>query len=428
MDHVKKVRLKNGMDLLLVPQTGADSMTLLVLVKVGSRYEVQKLTGASHVIEHMMFKGTEKRPNTQAISQELDRYGAEYNAYTGKDMTGYYIKMDAAHTDTAIDLLYDMLFHSKFDAQELDRERAVIVEEIKMYEDNPRDHIADLLEEKMYQGSTLGWNIAGTRKSVMKMRRSDLLDYRDSYYIPQRLTLVLAGKILPGAEKKFAETFGRVPVPKKRQDEPFACFKDPRKLKNPVAYLEKNTEQVQLTLGFYGLPYGHEDRQAAKLMALILGGTMSSRLFIEIRERRGLCYAIRASHDSLEDTGAFTVAAGLDKARFPEAIKAIYGELNRVMQESVEKDELARAKEHIQGRMSLSFEDSASRAEWYGRQWVFERKLESPEKRLAAIRKVTTEDVQRAARTLLNPERMAIAAIGPLGKVTNFKKMINWKK
>lgn len=427
MDKVKKITLKNGMDLLLVPQTGAASMTLLVLSKVGSRYETAKLSGASHFIEHLMFKGTEKRPTTRDISQELDGYGAEYNAYTGKDMTGYYVKMDAAHTDVAVDMLHDMLFHSKFDAEELNRERGVILEEIKMYEDNPRDHIADLLEGKLFQGSTLGWNIAGSRKTVSGMRRADMLAYRDAYYVPGRMTVILAGKILPGVQQLFAKTFGHVTAPKKRADAPFACFKNPRKIAQPIAYLEKKTEQVQLVLGFYGLPYGHADKQAAQLLGLILGGTMSSRLFIEIRERRGLCYAIRAGHDSLEDTGAFTVSAGLDKARFPEAIKAIYGELNRIMQEPVSKGELERAKEHIQGRMRLAFEDSAARAEWYGRQWLFERKLETPEKRLAKIRQVTADDIRRVARSLLNPQRMAIAAIGPLGNAAKFKSLISWK-
>ena len=427
MDNVKKITLKNGMDLLLVPQTGAASMTLLVLSKVGSRYETAKLSGASHFIEHLMFKGTAKRPTTRDISQELDGYGAEYNAYTGKDMTGYYIKMDAAHTDAAVDMLHDMLFHSKFDPDELNRERGVIIEEIKMYEDNPRDHIADLLEEKMFHGSTLGWNIAGTRQTVSQMKRADMLAYRDAYYVPGRMTVVLAGKIQPGVQKLFAQTFGHVAAPKKRQDAPFACFKQPKKLANSIAYLEKKTEQVQLTLGFYGFPYGHDDRYVAQLMGLILGGTMSSRLFIEIRERRGLCYAIRAGHDSLEDVGAFTVSAGLDKARFPEAVKAIYGELNRIMQEPVSKGELERAKEHIQGRMRLAFEDSAARAEWYGRQWVFERKLETPEKRLAKIRKVTADDIRRVARTVLNPQRMVAAAIGPLGNSAKFKRLISWK-
>jgi len=425
--ETKHHKLSNGMDLILVPQTGAASMTLLVLTKVGSRYETAKLNGASHFIEHLMFKGTAKRPNTQAISQELDRYGAEYNAYTGKDMTGYYIKMDAAHTGVAVDMLHDMLFHSKFDPVELNRERGVILEEIKMYEDNPRDHIADLLESSLYHGSTLGWNIAGTRQTVAHMKREEMIAYRDAYYVPGRMTIALAGKIDAKSLDMFKKTFGSVHAPQHHFDRPFARFHQPGRLAKPRALENKKIEQIQFCLGFYGLPYSHQDRFAAGLLALILGGSMSSRLFIEIRERRGLCYAIRASHDCLEDTGAFTVAAGLDRSRFNEAVKAIHGELSKISRKPVEAEELDRAKEHLQGRMMLAFEDSAARAEWYGRQWLFERKLETPDQRLAKIRRVTEKDVLRVAKRLLDRKRMVTAAIGPLPTGSAMKKIIEWK-
>lgn len=425
MESVKQHKLGNGMSLIIAPQAGAESMTLLVLVKVGSRYETVKLNGASHFIEHLMFKGTEKRPNTQAISQELDRYGAEYNAYTGKDMTGYYIKMDASHTDAAVDILHDMLFHSKFDPVELDRERGVIKEEIKMYEDNPRDHISDLLESSLFGGNTLGWNIAGSRKTVTEMKREAMITYRDAYYVPSRMTVVLAGKVSPQAKALFEKTFGRVDAGSKDRDSGFSEFRQPSRIAHPVVFQNKKTEQLQFSLGFYGLPYGHSDRSAVSLLSLILGGTMSSRLFTEIRERRGLCYAIRASHDSLEDTGAFTVSAGLDKSRFREAVQAIHAELKKIAALPVEKDELIRAKEHIQGRMHLAFEDSATRAEWYGRQWLFERKLQTPDQRLAQISRVTAGDIKRTAERLLDPKRMVTAVIGPLSQA-EIKKTIKW--
>ncbi|MFZ6014737.1 MAG: M16 family metallopeptidase [Patescibacteria group bacterium] len=419
--------LKNGMTLITAPQDGARSMTLLVFVKVGSRYETAKMNGAAHFVEHLMFKGTAKRPNTIDISKELDRYGAEYNAYTGKDITGYYIKMDAEHTEVAIDMLHDMLFHSKFDPEEIERERTVILEEINMYEDNPRDHIADMLEDAMFSGSTLGRNIAGTRKTVREMPRKDLQQFHHNYYIPERMTVILAGKIKPGVQKMFEKTFGSVAMPKDRQDQPFTCYVKPKKLIKTIAFQDKQTEQVQLSLGFFGIAYGHKDRSAAGLLSLILGGGMSSRLFTEIRERRGLCYAIRASHESLEDTGILTISAGLDKSRLKEAVDAIYVELNKVMQKPVLKDELSRAKEQIQGRMALAFEDTAARAEWYGRGWFYERSLETPEQKLKKINKVTDKDIQKLARQILNPRMMVAAAIGPLGKQTNFKKIIDWK-
>lgn len=427
MKNITSKKLKNGMQLVLAPQEGAQSMTLLVLSKVGSRYETPALNGAAHFVEHLMFKGTEKRPATIDISKELDRYGAEFNAYTGKDITGYYIKMDAAHTETAIDMLHDMLFHSKFDKTEIERERTVILEEINMYEDNPRDHIADMLEEAMFHGSSLSRNIAGTRKTVKGMSRDALKDFHDQYYIPERMTVILAGKINPDVTKLFQKTFGSVKSPKKRNDQPFACFKKPRKLTKPVIYQEKQTEQVQLSFGFFGLPYGHPDRHVAGLLALILGGSMSSRLFIEIRERRGLCYAIRAMHESLEDSGILTISAGLDKTRLTQAVKAIYEELNKIRQEPVSKDELQRAKDHMRGSLALAFEDTAMRAKWYGWEWVYEQMLDTPKDRLAKIDKITAKDIQRVARTILNPRLMVSAAIGPLGSVNAFKKIIQAK-
>lgn len=427
MDMVKRQTLKNGMSLIIAPQKGAESMTLLVLVKVGSRYEPLKLNGASHFVEHLMFKGTERRPSTLMISKELDRYGAEYNAYTGKDLTGYYIKMDAAHTEKAIDLLHDMLFHSLYDPKEVDRERTVIIEEIKMYKDNPREHISDLLEEHMFTGSSLGRHITGTKQSVEGMSRRDLVAYRDAYYIPSRLTVVIAGKIMPNAIKLVKKTFGNVRKPKQAKDMPFACFKTPMKARLPLAMQKKETEQTQLALSFYGLPFGHKDRNAATLMSNILGGSMSSRLFIEIRERRGLCYAIGSSSDSLEDVGSFTISVGLDHSRAKEALQAIYNELNKVIQENVGHEELTRAKDHIRGRLALAFEDSAARAEWYGRQWLYERKLESPEARVKQIQGITAGDIRRVAASILIPRRMVLAAIGPSAEPKIFNKLVSWK-
>jgi predicted Zn-dependent peptidase len=424
---VKRLTLDNGMSLVVAPQKGAQSMTLLILCKVGSRYEPVELNGASHFVEHLMFKGTPRRPSTLDISKELDRYGAEYNAYTGKDLTGYYIKMDASHTHEAIDLLHDMLFHSLYDPKEVDRERTVIIEEIKMYEDNPRDHISDLLESHLYSGSPLGRNIAGTRQSVSDMSRDDLMAYRDAYYIPSRMTVAISGKIVPGALALIRKTFGRVTQPKKPRDLPFACFKQPVAAKQPLALQKKQTEQTQLAMSFYGFPFGHADRHTAGLLANILGGSMSSRLFIEIRERRGLCYAIGAQNESLEDTGAFTIGMGLEHGRVKEALRAIYDELNKVTQEPVTKEELTRAKDQMRGRLALAFEDSATRAEWYGRQWLYERKLESPESRVKLLQKITAGDIRRVARSVLNPNRMVLAAIGPEAVPKAFKRIVNWK-
>ena len=414
------------MPVLLVPQKGATSMTLLVLCRVGSRYETKDINGASHFIEHLMFKGTKKRPNTQIISRELDRYGSEYNAYTDKDMTGYYIKMDAAKTELAIDMLNDMIFHSLYDSKEINRERGVIVEEINMYEDNPRMHIDDLLEEALFPNSTLGWNIAGPREVIRTVPREKLIAYRDAYYIPERMTIVVAGKIVPGVMSLLEKSFGSVKRPTGK-DTAFDPFCAPAKLHDPIAYQEKATEQVQLGLAFHGLKMGHEDLAAASLLATILGGTMSSRLFIHIRERRGLCYSVNASHQAREDIGVFSVMSGLDKKRVPEAVAAILAELKKTMKAPVTSEELRRAKDHIRGRTMLAFEDSATQAEWYGKQWLFQKKVETPEEKMKRFEKVTAAQIKKVAQKIFRPEMMAGAAIGPFGKKVNVEKLLRWK-
>jgi len=415
------------MSIIFVPQAGASSMTLLVLVKVGSRYETREINGASHFIEHLMFKGTKRRPNTQIISRELDRYGAEYNAYTDKDVTGYYIKMDARRTSLAVDMLHDMLFHSLYAPKEINRERGVIIEEINMYEDNPRAHVEDLLEAALFPNSTLGWNIAGPREIIRSVTRAQLLRYRDAYYLPERMTIVVAGKLVPGLMALLHKTFGSVQR-RGGQDHAFDPFCLPASAAHPVCgYQEKNTEQTQIALAFHGLQLGHDDLAAASLLATILGGSMSSRLFIQVRERRGLCYSISAGHQAREDSGTFSILAGLAKTRVHEAACVIYDELNKIAKARVTSEELRRAKDHIRGRTMLAFENSAAQAEWYGKQWLFQRRIETLEERMERFELVTAAEIQRVAKNIFHKDRMATALIGPFGRLDAAGKVLTWK-
>lgn len=418
--------LKNGMKTILIPQKGSASMTIFVMVKVGSRYETREINGVSHFIEHLMFKGTKKRPNTEILSRTLDQYGAEYNAFTGKDMTAYYIKMDAEKTPLAIDMLHDMLFHSKYDPVEIDRERGVILEEINMYEDNPRRHLGDILDEVFFPNSTLGWNIAGPRKVIQAVTRDQIIAYRDAYYIPERMTVVVAGKIIPDLLPLLNRTFGSVRSPKHRQDMEFTVYQPPDRLVDVLALQNKKTEQVQLGLSFYGIPMNDPDVPAATLLATMLGGSMSSRLFIQIRERLGLCYSIGADHECLQDVGVFSIRAGLDKKRMAEATSAIFKEIDKISHTRVTNDELRRAKDHIRGRNTLAFEDSATQADWYGRQWLFQHKLETMEEKIAKIEKVRPEQVQSVAKRIFRADRMASAVIGPFSKKIECQAMLKW--
>jgi predicted Zn-dependent peptidase len=406
-------KLKNGISVILSPQKGAQSMTVFVFCRVGSRYETREINGASHFIEHLMFKGTKRRPNTRVLSRELDQYGANFNAMTSKDFTGYYVKIDAKHGALAVDLLHDMLFHSIYDPKEIKRERGVIIEEINMYEDNPKMHIEDILEEVLFPGSTLGWNIAGPRKVIRDITRKQLLDYRDRYYIPSRLTIALAGNVPANAMELLESTFGKVKQPSRPADAEFKPFCASHPLKHPLAIQEKATEQTQVGMAFYGYPWTHPDVHAAKILSTILGGSMSSRLFIQVRERKGLCYAISSFHQPLEDTGLFGIYAGLDRKRLKEAVTTILGEVKKVRTSGVTAEELRRAKDHLRGRITLAFEDSSFQTDWYGKQWMFTGAFDTPEERMKRLDRVTRADVKRVASDLFRRGAMASAVIGP---------------
>lgn len=284
-------------------------------------------------------------------------------------------------------------------------------------------HIEDLLEEALFPDSTLGWNIAGPREVIRTVPREKLIAYRDAYYIPERMAVVVSGKIIPGIWPLLESTFGKVKAPKQPADKAFVPFCRPEKLLEPVAFQKKETEQVQLGIAFHGLPAGHPDLPAVSLLADILGGTMSSRLFIQVRERRGLCYSVYASHQPLEDTGVFNVMSGLDKSRMNEAVKVIMDELMKTTKTLVGADELRRAKDHIRGKLTLAFEDSSTQANWYGKGWIFQKSLETPEQRLRKIEKVTAADIRRVAKQIFRKEHMASAVIGPFENKQNVEKL-----
>ncbi len=404
-------RLTNGMRVHLVPFAGTEAVSFLVLVNVGSRHEDMRVWGGSHFIEHLMFKGTKKRPTTLDISRELDRYGAEYNAYTGKDLTGYWVKIDGAHVATALDVLSDMLVNSTFQQSEMTREKKVIVEEIKMYEENPIMHVEDLLEEAMFDGHVLGRNIAGTVKSVTAMKRADVLKYRDAYYTPDRMVVVMAGKVPANAMAMITKAFAGLKKRKAGKESP-VYSRVPRKASR-VRIQTKPLQQIQVALGFETPGRDHKDMEAIKLLASILGGTMGSRLFTEVREKRGLCYTVRASVDTYSDVGAFVVRAGLDASRLSLAMRVIVKEIRAIAKTGVTKEELAMAKDHVRGAMLLRLEDSSERAEFFGRQELFSGKTETLEERLKHFDAVTQDDVLRVANDVLKFSDMSIAAIGP---------------
>lgn len=411
----KPQTLKNGTRVHLVPMEGTEAMTILVLYGVGSRDESDAVWGGSHFIEHLMFKGTKRRPSTLELTKLVDRYGAEYNAYTGKDLTAYYIKIDGQQAAVAIDVLGDMLTSSLFAPKEMDRERKVIIEEIKMYEENPIMHVEELLEEALFPNHVLGRNIAGTAKTMTKMRRSDILAYRDGYYVPENTVIVVSGKIPANAMAQLEKAFGKQQGGTMKDRGPlFTPGK--RGSAIPVRRQKKTLEQAQIAFGFPTIGRGHKDEDAIRLLSTILGGSMSSRLFIEVRERRGLAYTIRSSWDGFADVGYFQIRAGLDGSRLALACKVIMDECAKVVRRGVTAAELKQAKEHVRGAMTLHLEDSSERAEFFGRQELYFGRVRSVEERLKDIERVRLADVNRVARDILDPKRMAVGAVGPFAK------------
>ncbi|NQV88782.1 MAG: insulinase family protein [Parcubacteria group bacterium] len=408
-----KYTLDNGMRVMLAPVNGTDTVSVLVLVRVGSRYEYAKINGASHFIEHMMFKGTKRRPTAQHISRALDAVGADYNAFTGKNVTGYYVKVDKSHLELGVDLIDDMLFNSKFDADEMNRERGAIVEEIHMYEDNPMMHVSDLLERVMFDGSTLGWEIAGTSEIIKEIDRDEMYAFHKKYYQPSNMLLVVSGNINRGVkgwvEKRFgSHKDGEVAV------DGFETLELPALTKRPRARVQtKPTEQIQLAIGFPS--FGSQDPRnpAVTLLANILGGNMSSRLFTEVRERKGLAYFVRAMNSSYEDTGVFMIRAGLDKTRLELAVKTIKKELSKISKEKVTTRELKSAKENVRGQMAIRLEDSFERAQWFAQEMLFHRRVRTPQIYLKQIDAVTAAEVLSVAKEILNNKQMSVAAVGP---------------
>lgn len=420
--HHQKTTLKNGARVILVPSHDTQAATVLVLFEVGSRYENEKLSGASHYIEHMMFKGTKKRPNTSRISRDLDSVGADYNAFTGKDYTGYYIKLNAEKTALAVDMLHDMIFHSTYKPVECERERKVILEEINMYEDNPIMHAEELLEELVYKGSSLGRNIAGTHKTMNGISRGMLVRYRDAYYAPSRMVISVAGKLDADVMKLLEQTFGAVKEPGKRP-KPYAQARiGTGKPKFTLKF--KETEQVQFTLGFPGFPYGHKKLAALSVLSTILGGGMSSRLFTEVRERRGLAYSVRSGLSPYQDVGNLAIQAGLTKAKVDEGIRTILKEIGSIVKSGVTAEELNRAKEFIKGKTILALEESSALAEFFAKQELLTRKMETPDEKIAKIMAVTRDDVHAVAREIFRTPKLSAAIIGPFKDEKPFMKLL----
>ena len=408
----KKTILKNGLTILEVPIRGAKSVLVDVFVKVGSRNEDKRVNGISHFLEHLFFKGSKRFPTAQDLSHALDAIGAEYNANTGKEHTQYYIKAAKKHFRFIFETLTDVLQNPVFAPEEIEREKGVIIEEINMYEDTPMRHVEDVLEEVMWPDQPLGRNIAGTKEVIRRTRQRDITGYVKTFYKPQNMIIAVTGSynraLLRGLLTKHWAGVPSAVVPL------FAAARSAQKA--PAVKLEtKPTEQYHLALGFRSYDHNHPDYIPQIVLSAILGGGMSSRLFTEVRERRGLAYYVRAQTGNYRDTGNFVIAAGLARGALTDATKVIMAEVQKLKNENVSDRELHKVKEYLKGTLTLSLEESEALLSWYLEQIAFRSRVLEPESAFAAIDRVNVGDVRRVARDIFQARKLSLAIVGPKG-------------
>jgi len=354
--------LDNKLTYISAPMTGTQTVTVLLVVRTGSKYENRKESGLSHFLEHMFFKGTLKRPTALILSSELDSIGGEYNAFTSKEYTGYWIKVSADKTATALELVSDMLLNSKFEAEEIEREKGTIVEELNMYEDNPLMKIEDMFEACLYGDTPAGWDTGGNISNVKSFKRADFIKYFERQYGAKSASLIVSGNLPKNTNSLVKKYFSAFPK-NAWQDK----VKVKENQKTPTVLLaHKKTDQITLSLGVRALNIGHKDEFIVKLLAIILGGSMSSRLFSEIRERRGLAYLVRTGVESYSDVGYLTTTAGIKLGSEEEVIRLIIAAYKKVSTELIPEEELNRAKDMLRGRLAISLEASDDLANWYG--------------------------------------------------------------
>jgi predicted Zn-dependent peptidase len=412
--------LANGVRVLTAPMSHAQSVSCFVMLAAGSRYETRETSGIAHFAEHMFFKGTETRPTARDISTEIDSIGAEFNAFTSKEYTGYFVKCAAEHRDLAFDVLVDMLRRSKFDANEIEREKGVIVEEMNMYYDTPRDYIGGVYESLVYGDQPLGWDIIGRKETVRAATRDTFLDYLGRWYKPARMVVGVGGQIGENLVPMLEQRLGDIP-----NDPAEAHLETPSENgRARVKLHHKDSDQAHIILGVPSYPMMHPDRYVLQILATVLGGGMSSRLFTEVRERRGLGYYIFGTNYSYTDAGSLYAQSGIDIDRIEDAVSTIVGEFKRIADEPVPAAELEKARNFAKGRFVLQLESPHGTILFGLRREVLEGKAAEPVDVLAGLDAVTAEDVQRVAQDLIGGNELRLAAIGPLEDEERFERVL----
>ena len=414
MPAPKVTTFADGLRLVVAPLRGTGTVTVNAFIGVGSRYEDPTDSGISHFLEHLTFKGTARRPSAQILTEELDGVGGSYNAYTAKDRTSFYVKLPAEHLQLGIDIIADMVTRPLLPPEEVERERGVILEEINMYQDNPMLLIDELAEEQQFSGHVLGQRIIGPAENIRSgITREMIATHHAHHYRPDRCVVVVTGRCDPSAVEIMVRQ--HFTFPGADQTAPTVAESFHFTQTTPRLVIQQRKEaQVNLALAFPGVGMSSRTSAAAHVLATILGGTMSSRLFHEVRERLGLCYSISASHSSLAEVGSFNVSAGLDRARLIEALTVIRRILDEAVIAPPPEAELQRTITNMVGRIAMKVEDSASLADWLGTGLTITGDLQTPRRRVAALKRVTAKQVHSVAKKLLDWRCANLALIGPV--------------
>lgn len=409
------------MKVIVVPMKGNPTATVFVLVEAGSKYEKKENNGISHFLEHVCFKGTAKRPKASDISKELDSIGAHYNAFTSQEYTGYFAKADYKNLDKILDVISDMYINPTFPEAEIEKEKGVIIEEINMYLDLPQHIVSNEFNKLLYGDKPAGWDIAGPKENILKMRRQDFIDYRNKHYVASSTTVVIAGKIdEKNIFKKVSTAFKDIGKWKKEDKQKVVeNQKEPQ-----VSVYFKDTDQTHIILGVRTFNTYNRHNQVIRLIEAILSGGMSSRLFQKMRDEMGICYYVRADNDALTDHGVFAVSAGLDSKRIKEGIVAILEELKKIKTELISKEELDKVKQYLIGNLYLGLESSNSLAGFYGYQEVLRKDLKKPEDIVKEIKAVTAEEIKFVAEKIFKNEGLNLSIVGKFKDKKEFQDIL----
>ncbi len=417
----QKTTFKNGLRVITVPMKNTKAVTVLVLVGTGSKYEKKEINGISHFLEHMFFKGTKKRPSTLKIAETLDKVGGAFNASTSEEFTGYFAKVDSKYLDLALDWVSDIFLNSKIKPQEIEKEKGVIVEELNMYLDTPIKYIGDLWEELLYGDQPAGWKTIGRRENILKFQRKNFLDYLKNHYSVLNTIVCLAGnfnqkEILAKIKKYFKKISKKPPLGK-------IAIKESQEKPGLLLHFKK-TDQTHLCLGVRGYDLFSPQRYAQQLIATILGGNMSSRLFIKVRGKKGLAYYIQTDSELYTDSGYLVTQTGVPHQDVVKVINLIIQEYKNIRDKKISKEELQKAKDYLKGSLSLSLESSDAQASFYAFQELLTGKILTAEEKLKMIDKIKREDIQNVAKEIFQPQKLNLALIGPHKNDKIFKEIL----